>query len=185
MALLVGLGNVGVDYEGTRHNIGFDIVNTLAHKLGSSFQTGNGPYVYAKARYKGHNLFLIKPSNYMNNSGSSVAKAMAQFNHNPDQCLIIYDDLNLALGNLKLRPNGSDGGHNGISDVHEKIGSQAIPRLRIGIGNDFPRGRQIEFVLSPFRSEDLELVKQAIDIAVQASLDFVGLGLNKAMNIHN
>ena len=85
----------------------------------------------------------------------------------------------MALGDL-VRPNGSDGGHNGITDVHEKIGSRACLRLRIGIGNDFPRGRQIEFVLSPFRSEDLELVKQAIDNAVQASLDFVGLGLKQS-----
>ena len=121
----------------------------------------------------------------MNNSGSSVTKAMAQFNQKPDQSLIIYDDLHLALGDIKLRPKGSDGGHNGIADVHEKIGSQAIPRLRIGIGNDFPRGRQVEFVLSPFRSEELETVNHIIDEAVKTSLDFVGLGLSRAMNIHN
>ena len=185
MALLVGLGNVGAEYEGTRHNIGFDIVDRLAHKLGSSFQSGEGSFVVAEARYKGQNLFIIKPTNYMNNSGSSVTKAMAQFNQKPDQSLIIYDDLHLALGDLKLRPKGSDGGHNGIADVHEKIGSQAIPRLRIGIGNDFPRGRQVEFVLSPFRTEELESVNHIIDEAVQTSLDFVGLGLSRAMNIHN
>ena len=185
MALLVGLGNVGAEYEGTRHNIGFDIVDRLAHKLGSPFQPGEGSFVVAEARYKGQNLFIIKPGNYMNNSGSSVTKAMAQFNQKPDQSLIIYDDLHLALGDLKLRPKGSDGGHNGIADVHERIGSQAIPRLRIGIGNDFPRGRQVEFVLSPFRTEELETVNHIIDEAVQTSLDFVGLGLIRAMNIHN
>mgnify|MGYP001313247329 CR=1 FL=1 len=92
MALLVGLGNVGAEYEGTRHNIGFDIVDRLAHKLGSTFQPGEGSFVVAEARYKGQNLFLIKPTNYMNNSGSSVTKAMAQFNQKPDQSLIIYDD---------------------------------------------------------------------------------------------
>ena len=89
MALLVGLGNVGAEYEGTRHNIGFDIVDRLAHKLGSTFQPGEGSFVVAEARYKGQNLFLIKPTNYMNNSGSSVTKAMAQFNQKPDQSLII------------------------------------------------------------------------------------------------
>ena len=185
MALIVGLGNVGAEYEGTRHNIGFDIVDRLAHKLDSSFQAGNGPYVFAQARYKGQNFFIVKPTNYMNNSGSSVTKAMAQFNQKLEHSLIIYDDLHLALGDLKLRPKGSDGGHNGIADVHEKIGSQAIARLRIGIGNDFPRGKQVNFVLSPFNSEDEELVKQIIDDAVQACLDFVGLGINRAMNIHN
>ena len=185
MALIVGLGNVGAEYEGTRHNIGFDIVDRLAHKLDSSFQAGNGPYIFAQARYKGQNFFLVKPTNYMNNSGSSVTKAMAQFNQKLEHSLIIYDDLHLALGDLKLRPKGSDGGHNGIADVHEKIGSQAIARLRIGIGNDFPRGKQVNFVLSPFNSEDEELVKQIIDDAVQACLDFVGLGINRAMNIHN
>tara|TARA_B100000989_G_C19527508_1_gene467719 strand:+ start:1740 stop:2297 length:558 start_codon:yes stop_codon:yes gene_type:complete len=185
VALLVGLGNVGAEYEGTRHNIGFDIVEKLANKLGSPFQAGDGSFEFAQTRYKGKNLFLVKPTNYMNNSGSSVMKAMVQFNQKPEHSLIIYDDLHLTLGVLKLRPKGSDGGHNGIADVHDKINSQAIPRLRIGIGNDFPRGRQIDFVLSSFRSEDVELVKQMIDNAVQACLDFVGLGINRAMNIHN
>ena len=185
MALLVGLGNVGAEYEGTRHNIGFEVVNFLAHKWGVEFTTGSGPFVFAEARYKGQNCYLVKPTNYMNNSGTSVTKAMTQFSQKTDQTLIIYDDLHLALGTIKLRPKGSDGGHNGIADVHNRLGSQSIPRLRIGIGNDFTKGRQVDFVLSAFSSDEQNLVEEAIQKAASAALDMIGLGITRAMNIHN
>ena len=185
MAILVGLGNVGAEYEGTRHNIGFEVVNLIARKWDVEFTIGSGPFVFAEARYKGQNCYLIKPTNYMNNSGTSVSKAITQFNQKAEQTLIIYDDLHLALGTIKLRPKGSEGGHNGIADVHHRLGSQAIPRLRVGIGNDFTKGRQVDYVLSPFRSDELDLVQESIQIAADAALDMIGLGITRAMNIYN
>lgn len=185
MSLLVGLGNPGSEYEGTRHNIGFDIIDAIAEKLSITFETGKGPFLSAEGRFKGRNITLIKPITYMNLSGTAVKRALAKFNTDSNDCLIIYDDLNLPLGKNRLRANGSAGGHNGILDIIEKLGNNKFPRLRFGIGNNFRRGKQVDYVLSPFDSDELELLEQAKKHAQDAALSFVKDGIERAMNYYN
>ncbi|MBO6536473.1 MAG: aminoacyl-tRNA hydrolase [Balneolaceae bacterium] len=184
MSIIVGLGNVGQEYEGTRHNIGFEVVDLIAQKLSISFKAGGGPYVVAEGRHKGRKVILIKPTTYMNRSGTAVKKALANYNTNKDDCLVIYDDLNLPVGSTRMKPQGSDGGHNGIADINEKIGRE-YPRLRVGIGNDFKRGRQVDYVLSPFDLDEMDEVTASIQKAHEAALAFVNLGIERAMNFYN
>lgn len=185
MTVIVGLGNVGQEYEGTRHNIGFDVLDALASTLKVEFTAGSGPYVCAEGRHKGRKIALIKPTNYMNRSGTAVRKALAAYRADPKSCLIIYDDLNLPLGLTRMKGQGSDGGHNGIADINEKLGSKEYPRLRVGIGNDFKKGRQVDFVLSPFEKNEMEEVDLSIQKAHDAALAFVNLGIERAMNFYN
>ncbi|RNC79282.1 MAG: aminoacyl-tRNA hydrolase [Balneola sp.] len=185
MFIIVGLGNIGQEYDGTRHNIGFDVIDLLAKTLSVDFKSGSGPYVVAEGRHKGRKIALIKPTNYMNRSGTAVKKALANFKTAKENCLVIYDDLNLPVGTTRMKAKGSDGGHNGVADINEKLGSNDYPRLRIGIGNDFRRGRQIDFVLSPFEESEMEEVKISIQKAHDAALAFVGIGVERAMNFFN
>ncbi len=185
MFIIVGLGNIGQEYEGTRHNIGFDVIDVLANTLSVDFRPGSGPYVVAEGRYKGRKIALIKPTNYMNRSGTAVKKALANYKTVKENCLVIYDDLNLPVGTTRMKAKGSDGGHNGVADINEKLGSNDYPRLRVGIGNDFKRGRQIDFVLAPFEESEMEEVKISIQKAHDAALAFVGIGIERAMNFFN
>ena len=148
--MIVGLGNVGQEYNGTRHNIGFEVLDKLASTLSVSFSTGCGPYAVAEGRHKRRKVTLVKPTDYVNRSGTAVKKALAKYKIDKKDCLVVYDDLNLPVGAIRMKRQGSDGGHNGIADINEKLRTKEYPRLRIGIGNDFKRGRQVEFVLSPF-----------------------------------
>ena len=185
MPLIIGLGNIGTEYDGTRHNIGFDILDDLAKKLSVTFGPGNGPFVVAEGRYKGQKIVLIKPTTYMNLSGTAVKKALAKFQTDKNDCLIIYDDLNLPVGKNRLKAVGSAGGHNGITDIIVKLGSNEFPRLRIGIGNNFKKGKQVDFVLSPFEEDELDELNQAKEKAVETALSFVKDGIERAMNYHN
>lgn len=184
MSIIVGLGNVGQEYEGTRHNIGFDVVDLIAETLSVTFCAGSGPYVEAQGRYKGRKVILIKPTTYMNLSGTAVKKALANYHIDKQDCLVVYDDLNLPVGTIRLRGQGSDGGHNGIADINEKLGRN-YPRLRVGIGNNFSRGKQVEYVLSKFDASEREEVDASIRKAHDAALTFVNLGLERAMNFFN
>ena len=185
MSIIVGLGNVGQEYDGTRHNIGFDVIDELAKTLSVDFGAGNGPFVVAEGRYKGRKIVLIKPTNYMNRSGTAVKKALAKYNTEKKDCLVIYDDLNLPVGSIRMKGQGSDGGHNGIADINEKLGSREYPRLRVGIGNDFKRGRQVDYVLSPFEKSEMDEVQSSVQKAHDAALAFVNLGVERAMNFFN
>ncbi|MDR9415179.1 MAG: aminoacyl-tRNA hydrolase [Gracilimonas sp.] len=185
MSLIVGLGNIGTKYEGTRHNIGFEIVNAVAETLSIAFGPGDGPFVVAEGRHRGRNVTLIKPTTYMNRSGLAVKKALLKYKTEQQDCLIIYDDLNLDVGDIRLRPSGSAGGHNGIQDIIDKLGNRDFPRLRFGIGSDFTRGRQVEFVLSPFNNSDQKYLEQGIQQAHDAVLHFVREGINNTMNQFN
>ena len=185
MSVIVGLGNVGQEYEGTRHNIGFEVVDAIAESLKITFEPGNGPYVKAEGRYKGRKLVLIKPTNFMNRSGSAVRKALAHFSTDIKDCLIIYDDLNLPVGSIRMKPGGSDGGHNGIADIIEKLNTRDFARLRVGIGNDFKRGQQVDFVLSSFNNDERIEMDISVQKVQEATLAFVHLGLAKAMNFYN
>lgn len=185
MSIIVGLGNIGQEYEGTRHNIGFEVVDALAETLSITFGPGDGPFVVAEGRHRGRNVVLIKPTTYMNRSGLAVRNVLSKYKTDKDHCLIIYDDLNLDVGDVRLKATGSAGGHNGIQNIIDVLGSRDFPRIRFGIGNDFPRGKQVDFVLSPFKKTDQKYLEEGIQKAHDASLYFVREGINKTMNHFN
>lgn len=185
MPVIVGLGNPGRKYAGTRHNIGFTFIDTLAEAMSVRMGPGKGPFHVGKGRHAGHNVYLAKPTTYMNNSGDAVQKLLHWYKEGTVNCLVCYDDLDLELGTIRLRPGGSAGGHNGIKDIIQKLGTDAFPRLRIGIGNDFPRGRQVQYVLSPFTEKEQDIMTSTIDKAIDASFTFVRDGIDEAMNNFN
>jgi PTH1 family peptidyl-tRNA hydrolase len=185
MPLIVGLGNIGQEYDGTRHNIGFEIVDAIAETLSTTFGPGNGPFVVAEGRHRGRNVVLIKPTTYMNKSGVAVRKALTKYKTELDHCLIVYDDLNLDVGDVRLKSQGSAGGHNGIANIIAELGTREFPRMRFGIGNDFPKGRQVDFVLSPFSNSDQKYLEEGIQKAHDASLNFAREGIVRTMNNFN
>lgn len=185
MALIIGLGNVGSEYDGTRHNIGFEVVDRLAGQLSIPFEDGKGPFYWGEGSFKGQKITLIKPTTYMNRSGKAVTKAMALSGTAPEECLVCYDDINLPPGKLRMRSSGSAGGHNGLQNIIESLSTDQFPRLRIGIGNDFGRGQQSDYVLSPFTAEERIIMNETIDVACDAILAFLRGGINLAMNKFN
>lgn len=185
MALIIGLGNPGSKYAGTRHNVGFELIDRLAQSMSVRLGPGKGPFHVGKGNHAGHSVYLVKPTTYMNNSGDAVRQAVHWYKEDLDNCLICYDDLALDTGDIRLRPGGSSGGHNGIKDIIEKLGTNAFPRIRIGIGNDFPRGQQVQHVLSPFTKKEREVIDTALDRAADAVFCFLREGIEEAMNNFN
>lgn len=185
MALIAGLGNPGAEYKDTRHNIGFELLDLLSEKLSVTFESESGLYDLGEARFKGQNVWLVKPKTYMNLSGKAVRKVMAKTNLTPRECLVCYDDLNLDIGKIRLRQSGSAGGHNGIQNIIDELKTDAFPRLRIGIGDNFSRGGQSDYVLSPFSEEERAVIEQTLEVASDAVLTFLRSGINKAMNQFN
>lgn len=182
--LIAGLGNIGPEYEHTRHNIGFDIVNYLAHEQNVTFASKR--YAdYASFTLKGRHFHLIKPTTYMNLSGKAVRYWLQELKLSPDRLLVIMDDIALPAGKLRLRPNGSDGGHNGLKDIDRTLGHQNYPRLRFGVGNDFPKGAQATYVLSKWPSEEEEVVQEKIKLAAEIVVHFGTIGLQRTMNQFN
>ncbi|MBM3432200.1 MAG: aminoacyl-tRNA hydrolase [Bacteroidetes bacterium] len=163
--LIVGLGNVGNEYAHTRHNIGFDVVNTFVQKHGGAFRNDRLAYV-SEVKWKGKTYVCLLPTTYMNLSGKAVKYWMEKDNIHHENILVIVDDLALPLDQLRLRTAGSDAGHNGLRSIQEVLGSTQYARLRFGIGNDFPKGMQADFVLSKWKPEEEPLVKHKIDAAV-------------------
>lgn len=185
MALIVGLGNPGQEYKGTRHNVGFELIDKLSEKLTITLKPGNGLFFFGEGQFKGQSVVLLKPTTYMNHSGKAVAKALAVSGVKPKDCLVCYDDIHLETGRLKLKPSGSAGGHNGMKDIIERIQTRDFPRLRIGIGNDFKRGRQSDYVLSPFSSSQRKLIDETLEVASEAILMFLRGDIERAMNEYN
>lgn len=183
--LIIGLGNPGADYVGTRHNIGFELLDRLADVLSITFGTGKGPYAEGKGSYKGKNIILMKPLTYMNRSGQATASAVNWYKLQPADCLVCHDDINLPAGTIRLKSKGSAGGHNGLADIIQSLQTDLIPRLRIGVGNDFRRGRQSDYVLSRFKPIEEAPMEEALTTAVEAVLDFIRDGADIAMNRHN
>jgi peptidyl-tRNA hydrolase, PTH1 family len=179
--LIVGLGNIGNEYAHTRHNIGFDVVNAFVSKHGASFQPGRLAYV-ATLKWKGKSFICICPSTYMNLSGKAVKYWMDKEKISAENMLVVVDELALPLSKLRLRPGGSDGGHNGLRSIFESLGTHNYPKLRFGIGNDYPKGMQAEFVLSKWRTEEEPLVMLKINKAVEAIELFATQGIHGAMN---
>lgn len=182
--LIVGLGNIGEEYQHTRHNIGFDLIDAFAHKHGAQFQQGRLAFV-AQLSWKGRNLVLLKPTTYMNLSGKAVKYWMDHEKIPPSNVLVLVDELAIPLNRIRLRPSGSAAGHNGLSSIQESLGTDQYPRLRFGIGNDFPRGGQVDFVLGQWTADEKPLVALKIDKCVSVIESFIMQGLARTMSDWN
>lgn len=182
--LIAGLGNIGAEYAGTRHNIGFDVVDELARRMELSWSTDRLAYV-ATGSLRGKKVWLIKPTTYMNLSGKAIQYWLKQTGVPQENLLVITDDISLDLGRLRTRLKGSDGGHNGLKSIQESLGNQLYPRMRFGIGRDFNRGRQVEFVLGKWKDVEVPDVEAAIDKAADAATCFVLRGVQAVMNEFN
>ena len=179
--LIVGLGNVGNEYSHTRHNIGFDVVNAFVHKYGGSFKSDRLAYV-AEIKWKDKLFICICPTTYVNLSGKAVKYWMDKEKISLKNVLVIVDDVALPLSKLRLRPGGSDAGHNGLKNIQEMLGTTEYAKLRFGIGNDYPKGYQVDYVLGKWKKEEEPLVKLKIDKSVEVIEDFAVMGINMAMN---
>ncbi len=182
--LIVGLGNIGSEYEHTRHNIGFDIVSVMAEELGTKFETKRYGAV-AKVRVKNAELVLLKPSTYMNLSGEAVRYYMGVEKVPIERVLVLVDDLALPFGTLRLKPKGSDAGHNGLKNIAQLLNSQNYARLRFGLGNDYPQGRQVDFVLGRFSQEEEKQLEDIIFRAIEIIKSFALQGIQRTMNQFN
>ena len=182
--LIVGLGNIGDEYRDTRHNIGFKILDAWAQASNISFSTDRYGDI-ARVRVKNKQLILLKPSTYMNLSGNAVRYWKENENIDVSHILVLVDDLALPFGAIRLKGQGSDAGHNGLKNIAQMLSTTAYPRLRFGIGNDFPRGCQVDYVLGNFTPEQREQMPARIDLAIDAIKTFCLAGLQIAMNTYN
>ena len=181
--LIVGLGNPGYEYENTRHNTGFMVLDKMAESVGVSFEDKRYGYV-AETSIKGRKVFLLKPTTYMNLSGNAVRYWLQKENIDQKRLLVVVDALSIPLGDYRLKGNGSNGGHNGLGNIQQLIGQQ-YARLRMGIGNDFQRGQQVDWVLGKYTDEDMRTLQPSIDEAVEIIRSFVLAGLDITMNQFN
>ncbi|MEE4198890.1 MAG: aminoacyl-tRNA hydrolase [Bacteroidales bacterium] len=182
--LIAGLGNIGNEYVNTRHNIGFKILDALANASNISFEDRR--YAYrAEYKFKGRIFVLIKPTTLMNRSGRAVNYWLAKEKLTPDKLLVIVDDVALPFGKLRLKSKGGDAGHNGLKDIHTILGTQNFARLRFGIGDHYPKGAQAHYVLSPWNDEEIQLLPQRIDTAIEIIKSFGVIGVENTMNEFN
>ncbi|MCQ2110300.1 MAG: aminoacyl-tRNA hydrolase [Bacteroidaceae bacterium] len=182
--LIVGLGNPGDEYQDTRHNIGFMVLDALAKASNAVFQDKRYGFV-AETSVKNCQLVLLKPTTFMNLSGNAVRYWMDKEKIPAERLLVIADDLQLPVGKLRLRGKGSGGGHNGLGNIISTISTQEFARLRFGIGNDYPMGMQIKFVLDPFPADERKIVDEKIPVAVEAIKSFCLAGLSITMTQYN
>lgn len=184
MKLIVGLGNPTKEYEKTRHNTGFMVMDALAREFNVEIKTSKFKGEYVKFKYLGEDVILLKPMTYMNSSGESVGAIMRFFKLDIDDLLIIYDDLDMPVGKLRLRERGSAGGHNGIKSIIAHVGSQNFKRIRVGIDKN-PRIPVIDYVLGKFTKDEQALIEEGISNAVKAVIVYLDKGFNYAMNEFN
>mgnify|MGYP001108982763 CR=1 FL=1 len=182
--LIVGLGNIGPEYENTRHNIGFKVLDALARESGTFFLSKRYGDL-ASVKHKGRTILLLKPSTFMNLSGKAVHYWLQKEKIPLDRLLIVTDDLALPFGKLRLRGKGSDGGHNGLKSINQLLGTSEYPRLRFGIGDDFGRGQQVQYVLSPWNEEQSITLDKRIKLASQCILSFTTIGIAQSMTEFN
>ncbi|MDY5632477.1 MAG: aminoacyl-tRNA hydrolase [Bacteroidaceae bacterium] len=182
--LIVGLGNIGPEYVGTRHNIGFQMVDAMAKEAGAVWEDKRYGAV-ARMRVKNAELILLKPSTYMNLSGNAVRYWMQQEKILPQNLLVIVDDLSLPVGTIRIKPSGSDAGHNGLKSIALQLGTETYNRLKFGIGNEFPRGGQVDFVLGQFSAEDNQVIAAKVPTVLDAVKAFALSGVQFAMNHYN
>ena len=182
--LIVGLGNPGAEYQHTRHNIGFDVVTAFVLKHKGDFSTQRLADI-AEVKYKGKIFICVKPSTYMNLSGKAFKYWMDKEKVQLEKTLTIVDDVALPIDTLRLRPGGSDGGHNGLKDIQQVLNTVNYPKLRFGIGNNYPRGMQAEFVLSKWFPEELAIVWKKIEYCSEVIESFAMIGIERTMNAVN
>ena len=182
--LIVGLGNIGVEYANTRHNMGFMVLDAWAQASNIVFESGRYGST-ATVSFKGRKFHLLKPSTYMNLSGKAVRYWMNELKIPVENLLVISDDLNIPFGTLRLRKNGSAGGHNGLTNITELIGTQDYARIRVGIGNDFGRGQQVDFVLGALSDVEKEQMPDICKRAIEGVKAFATIGPDRAMNVVN
>lgn len=182
--LIVGLGNMGADYDNTRHNIGFEVVDALAKEFEVNFKNDHLGDV-AEFKHKGRTFILLKPSTYMNRSGKAVRYWLQKAKVPQENLLVVLDDLNLPFGKQRLRGKGNDGGHNGLKDIDVTLGNNNYVRLRLGIGNEFPKGRQVDFVLGEWSKEETAELPALLKYAGDTIKSFGTIGLEMTMNQFN
>jgi len=182
--LLVGLGNIGAEYVGTRHNIGFEIADAIAEKHKASFRSDRLADV-ADYKWRGKSLIIIKPTTYMNLSGRAVKYWMDKEKIEIGHILVILDDLALPLNKVRIRPAGSDAGHNGLTSIQESLETDKYPKLRFGIGNGFPKGGQVDFVLGKWTAEELPLVRVKVQKCIDIAESFIIRGIAQTMTDWN
>jgi PTH1 family peptidyl-tRNA hydrolase len=182
--LIVGIGNIGPEYTLTRHNIGFQVVDHLAAQQKISFQPDRLAF-FASCKYRGKSLNFIKPTTYMNHSGKAVRYWLEKLKLPVENLLVIVDDIALPFGKLRMRNQGSSAGHNGLKSLEEHLGTQAYPRLKFGIGNNFAKGQQADYVLAPFNKQELAVLPQHIDQACEMIDAFCTTGIHQTMMKYN
>lgn len=182
--LIAGLGNIGPEYAFTRHNIGFMVLDRLAAQNDFKFTFEKLAFV-AEWKHKGRQFHFIKPTTFMNLSGKAIRYYMDQYKIPKENVLVVVDELQLPFGTLRIKPKGSHGGHNGLRNIEEILGSPEYPRLRFGIGNNFPRGRQVDYVLKSFSKEEMDELPILLDTAGEMVISFCTLGIQYAMNNYN
>ena len=182
--LIVALGNIGIEYENTRHNIGFNIADEMIKKEGASFELKRLAF-YSEFRLKNKKIHVIKPTTYMNLSGNALRYWMQELKIDIENVIVLVDDKDLPFGKIRLRTKGSAGGHNGLKNIELVLGNQNYNRLRFGIGNNFSRGKQIDYVLGAWTKEEQEALASYIQDAIIAIEDYVHLGMAKAMETSN
>jgi len=182
--LIAGLGNIGPEYELTRHNIGFLVLDRLADKEGLTFEHSKHAFI-SELKYKGRTIHLIKPTTYMNLSGKAVNYWLNELKVQKENLLVITDDLALPYGKIRLKGKGSAGGHNGLKNIEQLTGGQDYARLRFGVGDDFHKGHQVSYVLSPFDKKEMDELVLNIDRSIDALLAFCTIGLQRTMNQFN
>ena len=182
--LIIGLGNPGEKYENSRHNIGFKVLDRIASLSNISFFTEKLADI-ALLKHKGRKLILIKPNTFMNLSGKAVNYWMQKEKVSVDNILVVSDDIDLPFSTIRLRAKGSDGGHNGLKNIIEVLESTSFPRMRFGIGSEFSKGRQSDYVLGNWSDEETNLLEEKMDFVVKMILSFTTIGINRTMNDFN
>jgi peptidyl-tRNA hydrolase, PTH1 family len=182
--LIAGLGNIGPEYELTRHNAGFLAADQLADKFKGSFTMERLAFK-AEIKHKGKAIHIIKPTTYMNLSGKAINYWLKELKIPISNLLVIVDDVALPYGKIRIRPKGSSAGHNGLKSIEEVLGTQDYPRLKFGVGNDYPKGRQVEYVLGNFKKQEMEDLNLNLQRAVDAAISFCLAGVEKTMSQYN
>ena len=184
MKIITGLGNPGLRYANTRHNAGFMVIDRIADKLGMNVTQQKFSALFAKGKYKGEDIILLKPETFMNNSGLAVRQCLDFFKAGPEDLIVIYDDVDLPTGHLRIRQKGSAGGHNGIKSIITCVFTQQFDRVRVGISKD-PHYQMPDWVLGKFSPQEHEALDPGLDLAASAVLDIVENGCGHAMNNYN
>ncbi len=182
--LIVGLGNIGAEYTNTRHNIGFEVATALVNELKGE-ATVEKLAVVSRVKFRGRTLIIIKPTTFMNLSGKAVKYWLEKEKISIDNLLVVLDDIALPTGTLRMKAKGGDAGHNGLTDIIEKLDTSVFPRLRIGVGNNFPRGRQADYVLGQWTKSEEKLMAPRIDVATEMVKSFTSIGVERTMTIFN